>query len=74
VKDEKLFVCDGSFGLKVYDKTNVPEITPLEHFEGMTTFDVIPMADQLLMIGDGILYQYAYTETSLELISTMALD
>ncbi|NNK10638.1 MAG: hypothetical protein HKP08_04780, partial [Flavobacteriaceae bacterium] len=71
VKDEKLFVCDGSFGLKVYDKTNVPELTPLEHFEGMTTFDVIPMADQLLMIGDGILYQYAYTETSLELISTM---
>lgn len=74
VKDDKLFVCDGSYGLKVYDKSNVPDLTPLEHFDGITTFDVIPMQDHLLMIGDEVLYQYTYTTTSLELISSMALD
>jgi len=74
VKEDKLFVCDGSFGLKVYDKSNVPDLSLLEHFEGITTFDVIPMQDQLLMIGDEVLYQYTYTATSLELISSMSLD
>ena len=40
--------------------------------DGMT-YDVIPMENQLLMIGEGILYQYAYRENGLELLSTFSL-
>ena len=74
VKDDKLFVCDGSYGLKVYDKTNVPDLVALQHFEDITTFDVIPLENHLLMVGEQILYQYLYNETGLELISSMSLD
>lgn len=73
VKDEKLFVCDGASGLKVYDKTNVEELVPLNHFKDIDTFDVIPMEDNLLMIGAEVIYQYEYLENKIKLISTFKL-
>ncbi len=73
VKDEKLFVCDGASGLKVYDKTNVQELVPLNHFKNIETFDVIPMEDSLLMIGAEVIYQYEYLENKIKLISTFKL-
>ena len=74
VKDDKLFVCDGSSGLKVYDKSAVPDLPQLNHFKEIVTFDVIPMQEQLLMVGDGVLYQYEYLDDSIELISTLDLN
>ncbi len=74
VKGDRLFVCDGSFGLKVFDKTNTPDLMAVQHFEGISTFDVIPMEQHLLMIGEGILYQYSYEENTLDLISSFSLD
>jgi len=74
VKDEKLFVCDGTSGLKVYDKTNIDELVLLDHFENIVTFDVIPLQDHLLMVGDEILYQYEYLQSGINLISSMDLD
>ena len=74
VKGDRLFVCDGSFGLKVFDKTNTPDLVPVQHFEGITTFDVIPLEQHLLMIGEGVLYQYSYDENSLHLMSSFSLN
>ncbi len=74
VKDNKLFVCDGASGLKVYDKTNVEDLVELNHFEDIVTFDVIPRDDMLLMIGDGVLYQYEYQADEISLLSTMELN
>ncbi|PXX31735.1 LVIVD repeat-containing protein [Arenibacter sp. ARW7G5Y1] len=74
VKDEKLFVCDGASGLKVYDKTNVRDLVQLNHFKDVETFDVIPMEDNLLMIGKEIIYQYEYLENKIKLISTFKLN
>ena len=74
IKDDKLFVCDGSSGLKVYDKSSVPDLPQLNHFKDIVTFDVIPMEEQLLMVGDGILYQYEYLETEIRLISSLNLN
>lgn len=73
VKDFQLFICDGNSGLKIYDKTDVMELKELSHFEDIITYDVIPLESHLLMVGDGILYQYNYNEGDLELISTLAL-
>lgn len=74
VKDEKLFVCDGDSGLKVYDKTDVEDLVALNHFKDINTFDVIPLDNNLLMVGEGVLYQYEYLENDIELMSTLKLN
>ena len=74
IKDEKLFVCDGASGLKVYDKTDVENLVALDHFKDVNTFDVIPLANSLLMVGDGVLYQYEYLPENIRLLSTLHLN
>ena len=74
IKDDKLFVCDGKSGLKVYDKTDIENLQSLNHYEDIVTFDVIPMDETLIMIGDEILYQYSYLDNNIELISSMDLN
>ena len=74
IKDDKLFVCDGSSGLKVFDKSSAPNLQELNHFKDIVTYDVIPLENQLLMVGNGILYQYEYLEDGLNLISTLNLN
>lgn len=72
-KNEQLFVCDGNSGLKVYDKTNPLDLLLQEEYNEMLSKDVIPMEDLLLMIGDDVLYQFEYTETGLNHLSTLQL-
>ena len=74
VKDEKLFVCDGKAGLKVYDKTDVAHLVSLNHFKDIDTFDVIPLQNSLLMVGDKVLTQYEYLDESIRLLSTLKLN
>ncbi|MGO2356940.1 MAG: LVIVD repeat-containing protein [Mesonia sp.] len=74
VKGDFLFVCDGSFGLKVYDTTNTPQLTLIDHFENIETFDVIPLEEVLLMVGGNRLFQYKYSETGIELLSTFNMN
>lgn len=74
VKGEKIFVCDGDSGLKVYDKTDINDLKKLNHFKDIVTFDVIPMQENLLMIGDDVLYQYKYLEDNIELLSKLNLE
>ncbi len=72
-KDNLLFVCDGTSGLKVYDKTNPLEIELLTQYQDIQSKDVIPLENVLIMIGDGILYQYEYVDNGVSLISTYQL-
>lgn len=74
IREEKLFVCDGSSGLKVYDKTDINDLKELNHFEDIITFDVIPLENHLIMVGDGILYQYEYLDSGIKLISQIGLN
>lgn len=74
IKDDKLFVCDGASGLKVYDKSDIPDLEQLNHFEDIVTFDVIPLENQLLMVGDEVLYQYEYLNDDIRLISSLNLN
>ena len=73
LKDNLLFVCDGTSGLKVFDRTNPLEIEMLTQYSDIITKDVIPLENVLLMIGDEILYQYEYVENGVNLISTYQL-
>ena len=73
IKDEKIFICDGASGLKVYDKTDINNLVELNHFKDINTFDVIPLETSLLMIGEETLYQYEYLASEIKLLSSLSL-
>ena len=73
-ENEKLFVCDGDSGLKVYDKSDVENLVALNHFEDINTFDVIPLENSLLMVGEDVLYQYEYLDNDIKLMSSLELN
>ncbi len=74
IKDDLLFICDGTSGLKVYNKENVGDLKLLKTYADVTAYDVIPLENRMLMIGGNTLYQYHYTDESLELFSEFALN
>ena len=69
-----LFVCDGNAGLKVYDASDPLKITAnmIYAYPGLKAFDVIPIGNTLVMIGDDGLYQYDYSNIqNISLLSTI---
>ncbi|WP_053970260.1 LVIVD repeat-containing protein [Mangrovimonas sp. ST2L15] len=67
-----LFVCDGTAGLKIFNKANPLELQQLQNFEDVDGRDVIPLETTLLLVGDGFLNQYEYSENSINLLSTFS--
>ena len=57
-----LFICDGEDGVKVYDATDVNDITLVSHINGINAFDAIPWADRLIVSGEDGLHQYDYSD------------
>lgn len=63
VDGDLLFVCDGSAGLKIYDRTD--PLTIIDHmvatFPSINAYDVIPRNNYLFLIGDTgfLLYDYS---------------
>jgi len=74
IKDDLLFICDGTSGLKVYDKSDIENLILLNTFENITAFDVIPLGNRLIMIGENTLYQYNYSDDGLDLLSEFSLN
>jgi len=58
-----LFVCDGTAGLKIYNKSNPLAIitSQIAHYPDFDTYDVIPMNGILMLVGKGGIYQYDYS-------------
>lgn len=59
-----LFICDGNAGLKIYDASD-PKILGnrlIYSYPGINAYDVIPIGDILVLIGDDGLYQYSYLD------------
>ncbi len=59
-----LFVCEGEYGLKVYDASDETSITShlIAAFPGINAYDVIPMESFLFMIGEDGFYIYDYSD------------
>ncbi|MDO9261152.1 MAG: hypothetical protein Q7U08_04350, partial [Flavobacteriaceae bacterium] len=74
VKDNLLIICDGTAGLKVYNKTDVMNLQLTNQFKNINAFDVIPLDDKLLLVGQNTLFQYKYIQNNLELLSVFLLD
>lgn len=66
IRDQTLFICEGAFGLKVYDASNPYEIkgNELVEFTDIHAYDVIPLPSVLLTIGLDGFYLYDYSDLS----------
>ncbi|OEJ99221.1 hypothetical protein A8C32_08610 [Flavivirga aquatica] len=73
VKGNTLFVCDGTSGLKLFNKEDPLDISLIKSFKNVNSKDVIPLENTLLMIGDNILYQYEYVANEVKPISSYKL-
>lgn len=70
-----LFICDGSAGLRVYDAKNSQNLLELAHYEGISSIDVIPLGNILLMIGQDGFYQYDYSDVNdIKLLSKILVE
>jgi hypothetical protein len=74
ISGNTLFICEGAYGLKVYDATNPRAISSnqLAHFTNIHAYDVIPIGNVIMLIGDDGLYQYDFSDpTDIRLLSTL---
>jgi hypothetical protein len=72
-----LFVCDGDEGLKIYDAGDPYTIDEhqLAVYDNINAFDVIPLGEVLIMIGNDGLFQYDYTDPEdIALLSTIPIS
>ncbi len=58
-----LFICDGSAGLKIFDASDPKTIGNhlIYTYPNINAYDVIPIGNILVMVGDDGLYQYSYS-------------
>jgi len=69
-----LFICDGSAGLKIYNASDPKKITDhlLYTYSNIHAYDVIPIGNVLVLIGDNGLYQYSYSNVqNISLLSSI---
>jgi hypothetical protein len=61
-----LFICDGDDGLKVFDASDISSIDSheLAHYKDIHAYDVIPLNDLLILIGNDGIFQYDYSDKS----------
>ncbi|MCB0654099.1 MAG: hypothetical protein KDC85_22660 [Saprospiraceae bacterium] len=77
IRDNTLFICEGSYGLKSFDITDPMKIDQhlLDHEKGLFAYDAIALAvpgydNTVLVIGEDGFYQYNFDDPSdLKLIS-----
>lgn len=64
IENSTLFICEGEYGLKVYDASSPGEITSklLAEFTDIHAYDVIPLSSFLLTIGEDGFYIYDYSD------------
>lgn len=74
IDDGTLFICEGAYGLKVFDASDRMNIDAhqLAYFDDIHAYDVIPLNDVLMLIGEDGLYQYDYSDpTNIQLLSVI---
>lgn len=59
-----LFICDGTAGLKIYNASDPKTIANniIYTYPAINAYDVIPIGNVLVMIGDDGLFQYDYSD------------
>lgn len=71
-----LFICDGSAGLKIFDAADPRTISNhlIFSYPAINAYDVIPIGNVLVMIGEDGLYQYDYSNVqNISLLSAIVV-
>lgn len=74
IKGGMLFVCDGTAGLKLFDKEDPLNLEMIKSYKNIQATDVIPLENTLIMIGGKTLYQYEYGNNDISLVSSFSLN
>jgi hypothetical protein len=74
IKNDMLFVCDGTAGLKLFERETPKDLKLINTLSNIQATDVIPLENSLIMIGGNTLFQYEYKENNIELISSYLLN
>ncbi len=64
ISDNTLFLCDGDAGLRVLNLDAPTSVSEISHFSNIHAKDVIAYQDVLMLIGEGGLYQYDYSNVN----------
>jgi hypothetical protein len=59
-----LFICDGQAGLKIYDATDVSNLSLIKTIEGIEANDVIAQNGKAIVIATNGLYQFDYSNVN----------
>ncbi|MCU0449573.1 MAG: hypothetical protein MUC97_06945 [Bernardetiaceae bacterium] len=62
LRGNALFVCEGKNGLRVFDLSNPTAPAQRSYLPEVKSYDVIPLASALLLIGEDGFYQYDYSD------------
>ena len=75
IDGDKLFVCDGTSGLRIYSAANPSSIKLLETKSDINALDLILYNNLMMMIGKDGLYQYDYSDIeNLEFLSVIPVN
>ncbi|MGB5419263.1 LVIVD repeat-containing protein [Algibacter sp.] len=74
VRNNMLYVCDGTAGLKLFERETPVELNLVNTLKTVQAKDVIPLEDKLIMIGGNTIYQYEYMTNNIGLISSFELN
>ena len=74
IKNNMLYVCDGTAGLKLFERETPEDLKLVNSLKDIQAKDVIPLEKSLIMIGEKTLYQYEYIENNIGLISSYILN
>lgn len=74
IKNNMLYVCDGTAGLKLFERETSEDLILVNSLKDIQAKDVIPLEKSLIMIGEKTLYQYDYMENNIGLISSYILN
>ncbi len=70
IRGNSLFVCEGTAGLRVFDATDPVQLVQKSFLNTIKTYDVIPLPQSLLVVGEDGLLQYDYSNLAdLKLLS-----
>ena len=74
IKNDMLYVCDGTAGLKLFERETPEDLRLVNSLKDIQAKDVIPLEKSLIMIGEKTLYQYDYMDNNIGLISSYILN
>ena len=74
IRNNMLYVCDGTAGLKLFELETPKDLKLVNTLGDIQATDVIPLENNLIMIGGNTLYQYEYKENNIGLISSYLLN